>query len=109
MSEVLRAPKGLDGVAVADTSIAISGEDGTLTYRGYAIKDLFENSTFEESAYLVLYGRLPTKTELSEFEARLKRYSLVPTNVWEVVKAIPHEAHQMDILRTAVSGLLAGG
>ncbi len=105
MSEVLRAPKGLDGVAVADTSIAKSDADGTLTYRGYAIKDLFENSTFEESTFLILYGKLPTRNELEEFGARLRRLSLVPHNVYELVKAVPHEAHQMDVLRTAVSGL----
>ncbi len=105
MSEILRAPKGLDGVAVADTSIAKSDADGTLIYRGYAIKDLFEKSTFEESTFLILYGRLPTRSELEEFEAKLTRYSMVPHNVYDLVKAIPHEAHQMDVLRTAVSGL----
>jgi citrate synthase len=105
MAEILRAPKGLDGVAVADTSIAISDSDGTLIYRGYAIKDLFEHSTFEESTYLILYGKLPKKRELAEFEAKLRRYSLVPRNVYELVKEIPLEAHLMDVLRTAVSGL----
>jgi 2-methylcitrate synthase len=105
MAEMLRAPKGLDGVAVADTSTAKSDADGTLIYRGYAIKDLFENSTFEESTYLILYGRLPTRSELEEFAAKLSRYSMVPHNVYDLVKAIPREAHQMDVLRTAVSGL----
>jgi len=105
MSEILRAPKGLDGVAVADTSIAKSDADGTLIYRGYAIKDLFEQSTFEESTYLILYGKLPTKGELEEFEAKMRRYSMVPHNVYDLVKTIPREAHQMDVLRTAVSGL----
>jgi len=105
MAEILRAPKGLDGVAVADTTIAKSDTDGTLIYRGYAIKDLFEKSTFEESTYLILYGRLPTKGELEEFEAKLRRYSMVPHNVYDIVRAIPNEAHQMDVLRTAVSGL----
>ena len=105
MSEMLRAPKGLDGVAVADTSIAKSDPDGTLIYRGYAIKDLFEKSTFEESTYLILYGKLPTRGELKEFAAKLSRYSMVPHNVYDLLKAIPHEAHQMDVLRTAVSGL----
>ena len=105
LAEVLRAPKGLDGVAVTDTRIAKSDADGTLIYRGYAIKDLFEKSTFEESTYLILYGKLPTKSELDEFASRLRRLSLVPRNVYELVGAIPHEAHQMDVLRTAVSGL----
>ncbi|HYR03847.1 MAG TPA: citrate/2-methylcitrate synthase [Nitrososphaerales archaeon] len=105
MAEVLRAPKGLDGVAVADTSIAKSDADGTLIYRGYEIKDLFEHSTFQESTYLILYGKLPTRSELEEFEAKMRRYSMVPHNVYELVKTIPREAHQMDVLRTAVSGL----
>lgn len=105
MAEVLRAPKGLDGVAVADTSIAKSDPEGALTYRGYAIKDLFERSSFEESTYLILFGRLPTKTELEEFGARLRRFSLVPHNVYDLVRAVSREAHQMDLLRTAVSGL----
>jgi citrate synthase len=105
MAEMLRAPKGLDGVAVADTSIAKSDADGTLIYRGYAIKDLFEHSTFAESTYLILNGKLPTKSELEGFEAKLARYSMVPHNVYDLVKAIPREAHQMDVLRTAVSGL----
>ncbi|MDG7005439.1 MAG: citrate synthase/methylcitrate synthase [Nitrososphaerota archaeon] len=105
MAEMLRAPKGLDGVAVADTGIAKSDADGTLIYRGYTIRDLFEMSTFEESTYLILYGKLPSRGELEEFAAKLRRYSLVPHNVYELVRAIPHEAHQMDVLRTAVSGL----
>src|SRR5579862_8032833 len=100
MSEILRAPKGLDGVAVADTSIGKSDPDGTLIYRGYSIKDLFENSTFEESTYLILYGKLPNRRELDEFESKLRRYSTVPHNVYDAVNAIPHEAHQMDVLRT---------
>jgi len=105
MAEILRAPKGLEGVAVADTTIAKSDADGTLVYRGYAIKDLFEKSTFEESTYLILYGKLPTRSDLEEFGAKLSRYSMVPHNVYEIVEAIPREAHQMDVLRTAMSGL----
>jgi citrate synthase len=105
MAEMLRAPKGLDGVAVADTKIGKSDSDGTLIYRGYAIRDLFEKSTFEESTYLILFGKLPTKSELDEFSTKLSRYSLVPHNVYDLIRTIPHEAHQMDVLRTAVSGL----
>jgi citrate synthase len=105
MAEMLRAPRGLDGVAVADTTIAKSDSDGTLIYRGYTIKDLFDKSTFEESTYLILYGRLPRRRELEEFTSKLSRYSMVPHNVYDMVKAIPREAHQMDVLRTAVSGL----
>lgn len=105
MSELLRAPKGLNGVAVTDTTIGKSDSDGSLIYRGYGIKDLFEQSTFEESTFLILYGRLPNRSELEEFAAKLQRYSVVPHNVYDIVRAIPHEAHQMDVLRTAVSGL----
>ncbi len=105
MAEILRAPRGLDGVAVADTTIGKSDADGSLTYRGYAIQELFEHSTFEETAFLVLYGKLPTRGELETFSARLRKYAKVPQNVYKIVKAIPRDAHQMDVLRTALSGL----
>ncbi|MDA4116948.1 MAG: citrate synthase, partial [Thaumarchaeota archaeon] len=88
-----------------DTSIGKSDADGSLIYRGYPIQELFERSTFEETAFLVLYGKLPTRSELEGFSARLRKYAKVPHNVYKIVKAIPRDAHQMDVLRTALSGL----
>jgi len=105
MAEVLRAPKGLDGIAVADTRIAKSGADGTLTYRGYAIKDLFDKSSFDESAFLILKGKLPSKAELADFTARSRKLSHLPPQVYQVLRMLPKDAHPMDVLRTTVSAL----
>ena len=65
---------GLRGIEVADTKISnIDGEKGKLIYRGFDILDLTKNSTFEETAYLLLYDKLPTKQELNEFNAQIGR------------------------------------
>ena len=105
MSEPKLVPKGLYGVAVCETSIAKSNSEGTLTYRGYDISDLFANSTFEEVAFLVLDGSLPSKGSLNEFSAKLKGYWKVPDSVYKVMRDLPIDAHPMDMLRTAVSAL----
>src|SRR2546426_734267 len=65
MSEQIRVPKGLSGVSVTETKIAKSDVDGSLIYRGYTIEDLAENASFEETAYLVLYGELPKRTRFA--------------------------------------------
>ncbi len=63
---------GLEGIVAGRTALCTVGKEGVgLTYRGYTIEDLATHGTFEETAYLLLYGKLPTKTELSEFQARL--------------------------------------
>jgi len=100
-----KVPRGLYGVAVTDTSIAKSESNGTLVYRGYEISDLFENSTFEETAFLILNGKLPNSRELQEFSLQLKKRSTLPKNVYEVVRELDRNAHPMDVLRTAVSSL----
>ena len=65
---------GLRNIEVADTKISsIDGENGKLIYRGYDILDLVNHSTFEETAYLLLYGELPDKTQLDEFSYKLKQ------------------------------------
>ena len=63
----IRVPKGLAGVSIADTKIGKSASDGSLIYRGYPISELAANASFEETAYLILKGRLPTKPELGAF------------------------------------------
>jgi len=92
-------------VAVADTKIAKSGADGSLIYRGYSIQDLFEKSTFEETAFLILNGRLPSRKELAVFTSRLRRRSHLPPEIYKVLRTLPRGAHPMDILRTAFSAL----
>ncbi len=105
MSETIIVPKGLYGVAVSETGIAKSTSDGTLTYRGYSVEDLFENSSFEETAFLILYGRLPSKKELLSFSSALKTNARVPEQIYGIMKNLRKDAHPMDVLRTAVSAL----
>ena len=84
----------------------IDGKAGELSYRGYSIHDLAEHSTFEETAYLLLYGTLPTAHELSGFDAALKSARHLPAPVLDIISAVK-PAHPMDVLRTAVSALAA--
>ena len=84
----------------------IDGKAGELRYRGYSIHDLAQQSTFEETAYLLLHGELPTKAQLARIDTDLKAARQLPPpilNIIETVKA----AHPMDVLRTAVSALAA--
>ena len=84
----------------------IDGRAGELRYRGYSIHDLAVHSTFEETAYLLLYGELPGRSELADFDAALKQARALPGPVHDVIRAVK-DAHPMDVLRTAVSALAA--
>lgn len=84
----------------------IDGKAGELRYRGYSIHDLAENSTFEETGYLLLYGELPTRDELARFDQELKAARQLPPAVLDIVAAVK-DAHPMDVLRTAASALAA--
>jgi len=84
----------------------IDGKAGELRYRGYSIHDLAEHSTFEETAYLLLYGELPTRSQLAKFEEDLKAARQLPPAVLDIISVVKH-AHPMDVLRTAVSALAA--
>jgi len=105
MTETIRVPDGLYGVAVTETSISKSAVDGTLTYRGYTIQELFDRASFEECVFLVLEGRLPKRSELDDFTAELRSHAKVPKNIYDLVRNLPSNSHPMDVLRTAVSGL----
>jgi citrate synthase len=98
-------PDGLYGVAITETSISKSAVDGSLTYRGYHIKELFDRASFEECIYLIVEGKLPKKDELDSFVARLRSQAGVPPNIYDLVRTLPPDSHPMDVLRTAVSGL----
>jgi citrate synthase len=84
----------------------IDGKAGELRYRGYSIHDLAQHSTFEETAYLLLHGELPTAPQLEAFTAELERARHLPPTVLDIIAAIK-TAHPMDVLRTAVSALAA--
>lgn len=84
----------------------IDGKAGELRYRGYSIHDLAQHSTFEEAAYLLLYGELPTVEQLQKFKGELIAARRLPAPVLDIIAAIK-AAHPMDVLRTAVSALAA--
>jgi citrate synthase len=102
MPEEIYSP-GLEGVIAGET--AISTVTGGLSYRGYSIEELARDGTFEEVAYLLLYGELPKQAELDAFRKRLADASQVPTAIIDTLRKIPPTALPMDVLRTAASML----
>src|SRR5947209_19871264 len=105
MSEQIRVPKGLSGVSVTETKIAKSDVDGSLIYRGYTIEDLAENASFEETAYLVLYGQLPNRTQLTRLNSALRSRMKIDPRLYQVLRELPKDAKTIDARRTTVSHL----
>ena len=96
--------RGLEGVIAAITSTScIDGEEGILIYRGIPIQVMAKNSTFEETAYFLLFGKLPTRTELDYFIGDLKEHRTLSEHEIGCILNFPKNAHPMDALRTAVS------
>lgn len=96
--------RGLEGAITNETRIGyIDGEKGWLVYRGYNIEDLAEHSTFEETSYLIIYGRLPTRAELNQWNDRLIQARPLPGSAIDALRKLPRGAHPMAALRTAVS------
>ncbi|HMK34143.1 MAG TPA: citrate synthase [Desulfomonilaceae bacterium] len=94
---------GLRGVAVADTKISfIDGQRGILIYRGYRIEELAERSTFMETAFLLLHGRLPTTDELADFDGQVRAERGLPKYVYEALRHFPRTADPMDVLQASV-------
>jgi citrate synthase len=100
----MTATKGLEGI-VATTSSISSIIDGVLTYRGIDIDDLAEHSSFEEVAYLLWYGKLPTKSELDQLRSDLGSNAAIVDSVIQQIKLYPKDTNSMAALRTAVSSL----
>jgi citrate synthase len=99
--------RGLQGVYFDRSRVCfIDGRAGELLYRGYSIHDLAEQSTFEETCYLLLQGELPARAELEAFDAELKAARALPAGVYDIIRTV-QGAHPMDVLRTAVSALAA--
>ncbi|MEM3812046.1 MAG: citrate/2-methylcitrate synthase, partial [Thermoplasmata archaeon] len=100
--------RGLKGVYITNTELCyIDGQNGKLYYRGYPIEDLAAKSNFEETSYLLLNGKLPTKNELDDFKKSLVKNREIPEEVLDTIKKIGKIAHPMDTLRSAVSMLSA--
>ncbi|MFM8446252.1 MAG: 2-methylcitrate synthase [Actinomycetota bacterium] len=96
----------LSGVPAGDTALSTVGQSGNdLHYRGYDIKDLAENCEFEEVAFLILYGRLPKESELSNYKIELEKLRGLPSAVLTILENLPKSAHPMDVIRTGVSAL----
>ncbi|MBI4773344.1 MAG: citrate (Si)-synthase [Deltaproteobacteria bacterium] len=104
MAEMVRTKNvGLRGITVADTKISfIDGEKGILIYRGYRIEELAANSTYLETAYLLLNGRLPSRSALREFEQEIIAARELPDYVYESYKRCPKDADPMDVLQATV-------
>ena len=106
MSTTMHAPKGLEGVAATTSSICyIDGEKGVLAYRGIDIHELADNSTFEETCYLLWFGRLPSRSELSELRALFAEERKLDASIYHRLHLAPKHALPMDVLRTIVSAL----
>jgi 2-methylcitrate synthase len=101
-----RKSGGLAGVTAGETALCTVGKEGAgLTYRGYDIYDLADNAGFEEVAYLLLHGKLPTTGELNDYIAKIVSMRGLPDALITVLEMIPADAHPMDVLRTGVSFL----
>ena len=97
---------GLEGVAATKSAISfIDGEKGLLSYRGYSLETLADNSSFEETTLLLLRGELPTATELAEFTTQLRGQYRIKYHIREMMRHFPSTGHPMDMLQTAVSSL----
>lgn len=97
---------GLRGQSAGETALCTVGKSGSgLTYRGYDVSDLAENATFEEVAYLLSYGELPTLDQLATYKAELVEMRDLPQALKEVLQRIPADAHPMDVMRTGCSFL----
>ncbi|HWU60340.1 MAG TPA: citrate synthase [Microbacteriaceae bacterium] len=83
----------------------IDGDEGILRYRGYPIEQVAQNSSFLEVAWLLIYGELPTPSELSDFDERIRRHTLLHEDLKQFFDALPHDAHPMSVLSSAVSAL----
>ena len=99
-------PKGLEGVVATNSSICyIDGEQGVLAYRGLDIHDLADHSTFEEVCYLLWFGKLPSRSELSDVRERLAAERKLDPGIIDLLRSVPEHFQPMDVLRTAVSAL----
>ena len=112
MSETTSLPNrakkgvGLSGVSAGNTALCTVGRSGNdLHYRGYDILDVADACEFEEIAYLLVHGALPTHAELATYKAKLRAYRGLPMAVKHALEALPAASHPMDVMRTGVSAL----
>jgi len=101
-----QAPKGLEGIVATTSKICyIDGDRGVLAYRGIDIHELADHSNFEETCYLLWFGKLPTRAELRQLHERLSAERKLDPGILTLLRNAPRQALPMDVLRTAVSAL----
>ncbi|KAG5053347.1 hypothetical protein JHK87_005545 [Glycine soja] len=98
-------PGYLNTAPVRSTISYIDGDEGILRYRGYPIEELADKSTFTEVSYLIMYGSLPSESQLAEWEFAISQHSAVPQGVLDMIQSMPHDAHPMGVLVNAMSAL----
>lgn len=104
--EKVNTKKGLEGSVIDTSSVSkVNAETNSLIYRGYPVQDLAENCRFEEVAYLMYKGELPTSAQLAEFEKLERSYRDISKDALAVIKHLPKKCHPMDSIRTGVSFL----
>jgi len=97
---------GLAGIPVAESAVSfVDGKMGHLEYRGIDIEHLAEHSSFEETAWLLLYGKLPTAAELSGFNHELNHHRRIKFRIRDMMKCFPESAHPMDSLQATIAAL----
>lgn len=97
---------GLRGQVAGQTALSTVGQAGAgLTYRGYDVRELAAHAGFEEVAYLLLYGELPSQAELNDYRGKLRALRNLPQALKEVLERIPSHTHPMDVMRTGASFL----
>ena len=94
------------GVCKSDITF-LDGEEGILRYRGYSIEDLADKADFLEVSYLVIFGELPTKAQLADFETNIRKYTLVNEEMKNIIDGFPKTAHPMGVLSSLTSALTA--
>lgn len=98
-------PGYLNTAPVRSSISYIDGDEGILRYRGYPIEELAEKSTYLEVAYLLMYGNLPSQSQLADWEFAVSQHSAAPEGVMDIIQAMPHDAHPMGMLVSAISAL----
>ncbi|MFM8974808.1 MAG: citrate/2-methylcitrate synthase, partial [Vulcanococcus sp.] len=97
---------GLEGVPATQSSVCdIDGQRGLLTYRGYSVEELAAHSTFLETAYLLIWGELPTADQLREFEHEVQMHRRVSFRIRDMMKCFPSQGHPMDALQSSAASL----
>ena len=106
MSTTALPTRGLEGVVAANSSICyIDGDAGVLAYRGIDIHELATHSTFEETCYLLWFGRLPKRAELDDLRRKMAADRKLDPAIYDMMRKVPKTATPMEVLRTAVSAL----